>query len=63
MVLGAAGVNEWEAQKEINHFSSRQWLEELQKSGFKVDFYEKEGLCFFWCRKKTLFSTKKEKGI
>lgn len=51
MVLSAAEINEWQKQKEVNSFTSKQWISVLEKTGFTVDFYEKEGLWFFKCCK------------
>lgn len=53
MVLSAAGVQEWQRQKEVNNYSAARWQEELVRSGFKVQFYEKEKLWFFRCHKKS----------
>ncbi len=48
-VLSAGKVNEWQRQKEANSFSAREWQEVLESSGFRVQFYEKERICFFKC--------------
>jgi ubiquinone/menaquinone biosynthesis C-methylase UbiE len=49
MVLSAKQINSWQRQKEINRFNAGEWKKQLEKSGFKVDFYEKEELWFFKC--------------
>ncbi len=49
MVLG--NVNHWQKQKEINGFDFNEWKEVLEKVGFNVNCYEKEGLWFFRCEK------------
>jgi ubiquinone/menaquinone biosynthesis C-methylase UbiE len=51
MVLSSKKVNEWQRQKEVNGFGFNKWEEILGLVGFKVDFYEKEGLWFFRCMK------------
>ena len=50
MVLSSGKVNDWQRQKEVTHFTAAKWCEILQ-GGFPVDFYEKEKLWFFRCRK------------
>jgi SAM-dependent methyltransferase len=50
-VFGAKGINDWQAIKEKNHFSKNQWKEEFSSLGFKVKFFEKNGLWFFVCEK------------
>jgi ubiquinone/menaquinone biosynthesis C-methylase UbiE len=50
MVLSAKNINSWQRQKEINTFNAGEWKKQLEKSGFKVDFYEKEELWFFKCK-------------
>jgi len=42
-------INDWQRQKEVNSFSFLEWKEVFLKAGFKIDFYEKEGLWFFKC--------------
>jgi ubiquinone/menaquinone biosynthesis C-methylase UbiE len=54
MILSAKSVNKWEKQKEVNSFSSSQWEEILVTNDFKVEFYEKENLWFFKCRKEKI---------
>lgn len=49
MILSAHRINGWQRQKEVNSFPSQQWVSFLEKAGFTVDFYEKEGLWFFRC--------------
>ena len=51
MVLSAKGINDWQRQKQVNDFSSEKWVTELEKVGFSIDCYEKEGLWFFKCLK------------
>lgn len=51
VVLCSEGVNSWQKQKEVSSFESREWKVILQKAGFAVDCYEKDGLLFFKCRK------------
>ncbi len=45
------GKGIWEKQRR-NNFRPERWGKILREVGFKVDFYEKEGLGFFKCRKK-----------
>ncbi|MEW5897480.1 MAG: class I SAM-dependent methyltransferase [Nanoarchaeota archaeon] len=59
-VLSSAGVNNWQKQKEVNDFNKGEWKallqKAVQKAGLATDFYEKEGLLFFKCRKGAVFS-------
>lgn len=50
-VFGAKGINEWQAVKEKNKFSSIEWRNRFLSLGFKVKFFEKSGLWFFVCKK------------
>jgi len=47
IVLYGKMLNEWQRQKEVNHFSQEEWGEIVCDAGFAVDFYEKENLWFF----------------
>ncbi len=49
MVLSGLEINPWQRQKELNPFSGREWKEILEENGFKVKFYEREGVWFFRC--------------
>lgn len=49
-VLSAGEINEWQKQKEVNSFPSEKWIQVLETAGFRVDFYEKQGLWFFRCK-------------
>ncbi len=51
MVLSSKKINQWQGQKEVSHFSARQWRKRLEESGFSVVLDEKEGLWFFRCRR------------
>ncbi|MEK6969010.1 MAG: class I SAM-dependent methyltransferase [Nanoarchaeota archaeon] len=51
MVLYSKQINEWQRQKEVNAFTAEDWKAVLNRAGFIVDFYEKEGLWFFKCKK------------
>ena len=44
-------VNSWQRQQAINNFGFKKWGKLLAEVGFKVNFYEKEGLGFFICGK------------
>ena len=48
-VLSGLEINSWQKQKELNSFSGKEWKEILEKYGFKVKFYEREGVWFFRC--------------
>jgi len=50
-VLYDGKINEWQRQKEVNHFSYEKWCKEFISVGFNVEFYEKEKLWFFKCQK------------
>ena len=51
MVLFSKQINDWQKQKELNHFSFAEWKGILVDCGFSVNFYKKEELCFFKCAK------------
>ncbi len=44
-------VNSWQRQHVVNNIGFIGWKRYLEGFGFKVDFYEKEGLGFFRCQK------------
>ena len=44
-------VNSWQRQHTINNLGFKKWEKVLSNVGFKVKFYEKEGLGFFRCVK------------
>lgn len=50
MILSSKKINDWQRQKEINEFSLLRWKRILQKSGFKVDCFEKADLLFLKCK-------------
>lgn len=47
MVLSATKINDWQRQKEVNHFEGKRWKKMLEKEGFKIKIYQKERL-WFW---------------
>ncbi len=51
MVLYSKNLNEWQKRKQVNSFSTNGWLGHLNKQ-FTVNFYEKDKLLFFKCKKK-----------
>lgn len=51
VVLYSGNINDWQRQKEVNKFTSDQWLSAIASCGFSVQFYEKEGLWFYKCSK------------
>ena len=51
VVLFSKQINNWQKQKELNHYSFSEWKRVLISSGFAVDFCEKEELWFFKCSK------------
>jgi len=51
VVQSAQEVNEWQRQKVVQRMNFSRWQEVLEKVGFSVKFYEKEGLGFFKCVK------------
>ncbi len=53
-VQSAEEVNEWQRQKSVNKFSFKEWKKILEKTGFKIKFYEKEKLGFFKCGKRKI---------
>lgn len=63
MVLYSKRINDWQRQKEVNSFTAEEWKSVLNRIGFTVDFYEKEGLWFFKCKKSSLVYTTKRKFI
>jgi len=50
-ILYSKQINDWQRQKEVNHFSEIVWRKELEQAGFGVNSYIKEGLYFFICQK------------
>lgn len=57
VVLSAKKLNDWQRQKEVNSFSSKEWKKILEEY-FTVKFYEKEEMWFFMCRKESTPPTK-----
>ncbi len=51
MILYSKQINAWQRQKEVNFFTFKEWEKILKKAGFLVDFYKKDNLWFFKCRK------------
>ena len=51
IVQSKTSVNPWQRQQAVNNLSFSEWKQILEEVGFKVDFYEKEGLGFFKCGK------------
>ena len=51
VVLFSKQINNWQKQKELNHYSFSEWKRVLISSGFAVDFCVKEELWFFKCSK------------
>ena len=51
MILSSQKINEWQRQKEVYDFTADRWCSLLREAGFGVEFYEKESLWFFVCRK------------
>ena len=51
-VLSEKGVNDWQGQKEINHFLPKKWKNIFQENGFSVEMKANESLLFFLCKKK-----------
>ncbi len=49
VVLSSKKINSWQRKKEVNDFLGKKWYDFFLKSGFKVNFYEKEDLFFFKC--------------
>ena len=47
MVLYGKMLNDWQRQKEVNHFLADEWVRIACECGFQVDFYEKEDIWFF----------------
>ena len=46
MVLSATKINDWQRQKEINHFTGKKWKKIMEKERFKVKLEQKNGLWF-----------------
>ena len=49
VVLYSGQVNSWQRQKEVRHLNLEEWREVLEKSGFRVRVWEREGLWGFEC--------------
>ena len=52
MVLSATKVNEWQRQKEKNHYDKEKWVSILENN-FSVTVKEKDDLWFFTCTKQS----------
>ncbi len=52
MVLSATKINEWQRQKEVNHFEGKRWKRIMEKEGFKVKLEQKGKLLFSKCAQK-----------
>lgn len=51
VVLSSLPVNGWQRQKEVATLPAAGWRETLTKAGFAVEFYRRQKLWFFRCRK------------
>ncbi len=57
LVLSSTNINDWQRQKEVNHFTGKKWKKIIEKEGFKVKLKQKEKV---WFLKGTLENIKKE---